>query len=260
MKIIKLTLILLFFQFIAAQAPGDPDVSFVTGNFNGSVFQYSILDIVQKIDGKILVATNYPMLDDEPVHGILCLNADGSRDTSFSPPSVITSVDKILLQPNGKILILGVKGYATSMIRLNSNGTIDTGFNVLVSEDPEFSVQSAVLQSDGKIVIAGFFETVNGSSRNKLARINSDGTLDEAFVTNALPENNYNKISVFKQPDEKIIVAGNFGLSVPKLRTDLARIYADGTLDNSFTCQAHLIGNQYNKFSVEIVLQRDLNL
>lgn len=251
MKIIKLTSILLFFQFLAAQAPGDPDVSFVTGNFNGSVFQYSILDIVQKIDGKILVATSYPMLDDAPVHGILCLNPDGSRDNSFNPPNDFTSVEKIILQPDGKILIVGVKGYGSSMIRLNSNGSIDSGFNLLVSEDSELSVQSAVLQSDGKIVIAGFFETVNGSPRNKLARINSDGTLDENFVTNALPADNYNKISVFKQPDEKIIVAGNFGLSVPELRVDLARIYADGTLDNSFTCEAHFIGGQYNKFSLE---------
>jgi trimeric autotransporter adhesin len=42
-----------------------------------------------------------------------------------------------------------------------------------------------VIQSDGKIVIGGVFTTVGGLGRNRIARLNSDGTLDATFNANS---------------------------------------------------------------------------
>ncbi len=46
-------------------------------------------------------------------------------------------------------------------------------------------VRSIAVQSDGKLLIGGDFTTVGGTSRNRIARLNTDGTLDTLFNPNA---------------------------------------------------------------------------
>ena len=62
------------------------------------------------------------------------------------------------------------------------------------------------MQPDGKILIGGSFSTVLGVTRNNIARLNTDGTLDTAFNPNA----NGAVYSIAVQADGKILVGGNF--------------------------------------------------
>ena len=99
-----------------------------------------------------------------------------------------------------------------------------------------FSINGAVndfaVQSDGKIVIVGEFTQVNSVSKNRIARLNSDWTLDTAFATGAGA--NSSIYSVALQSDNKIIISGYFS-SIHGISTEyIARLNADGVLDASF--------------------------
>lgn len=93
------------------------------------------------------------------------------------------------------------------------------------------SVNFIEIQSDGKILIAGEFTTVNGVTRKNLARLNPDGSLDTSFDANWLGSTVF--ISSMKLlPDGKILVAGSFGSGAnPTVR----RLNADSTPDSTLT-------------------------
>ncbi|EKE19188.1 MAG: hypothetical protein ACD_9C00099G0001, partial [uncultured bacterium] len=117
----------------------------------------------------------------------------------------------LLLQPDGKILIGGTfttyNGTSRNHIaRINADGTLDTTFSPGSGANDD--IYSLVLQSDGKILVGGPFTTYNGTSRNYIARINSNGSLDTTFN----PGSGANNIlhSTVIQPDGKILIGGGF--------------------------------------------------
>lgn len=85
--------------------------------------------------------------------------------------------------------------------------------------------------TDGKIILGGYFDNINGTARRGIGRLNADGTLDPSFnVTQT--EGGF--LTVALQPDGKIVVAGTFGHVNGAVRNNMARLNADGTLDTSF--------------------------
>src|ERR1039457_4155610 len=106
----------------------------------------------------------------------------GGYDKSYSPAGSYGSVYAIALQPDGRAVI-GVNYSSASPQRLYSNGSADAGF------PPQFGIRFAngsvycvVVQNDGRIVIGGSFTSVNGTSRSRIARLNSDGSVDLSFT------------------------------------------------------------------------------
>jgi uncharacterized delta-60 repeat protein len=87
-----------------------------------------------------------------------------------------------------------------------------------------------VLQPDGKIVVGGVFTKLNGETRNYIARLNPDRTLDSSFN----PEANGPVHTLALQPDGKILVGGAFKTLGGEARKYIARLNPDGTLDTSF--------------------------
>ncbi len=79
-------------------------------------------------------------------------------------------------------------------------------------------------------MLGGYFTSVGGTTRNRIARLNADGTLDSAFNPNA----NDNVFSVAIQPDGKILLGGNFTSVGGATRNYIARLNANGTLDSTF--------------------------
>jgi uncharacterized delta-60 repeat protein len=70
------------------------------------------------------------------------------------------------------------------------------------------TIYAVVVQPDGKVLIGGTFGTVSGVTRNGIARLNPDGTLDTAFNPNASGGGGVFAIAV--QADGKILVGGQF--------------------------------------------------
>ena len=95
-------------------------------------------------------------------------------------------------------------------------------------------VLAAAIQPDGKIVIGGRFSAVNGISRNNIARLNADGTLDRTFADQFAQGVNGQVSALAIQPDEGIVVGGTFAQAGQVETSNLARYRADGTVDESF--------------------------
>ena len=133
----------------------------------------SIISTAIQSDGKILIVGYFTTVGGVVRNYIAKLNSDGTLDTGFNP-NVNSTVFSIATQLDGKILIGG--GFTTiggvtrnNIARLNSDGTVDTGFNP--NANSNIDVTSIAIQPDNKIIIGGFFNTVGGVTRNRIARL-----------------------------------------------------------------------------------------
>jgi uncharacterized delta-60 repeat protein len=201
-------------------------------------------------DGKLLLGGFFTSLS--PNGGaattrnhIARLNADGSADTAFDPNASGT-VYALALQPDGKLVLAGGftslapnGGAATTrnyIARLNADGSVDTAFD----PNPNSVVYALALQPDGKLLLGGFFTSLspNGgaaTTRNNIARLNADGSLDSTFNPNA----NSSVVALALQPDGKLVLGGQFTSLSPNggaatTRNYIARLNADGSVDTAF--------------------------
>jgi len=231
---------------------GTLDTSFTIGTgFNSSV---AVSSIALQPDGKILVGGGFTSYNGTTQNRIARLNPDGTLDTSFTIGTGFGgSVSAIVLQPDGKILVGGdltsYNGTTQNRIaRLNSDGTLDTSFTIGTGFNN--GVFAIVLQPDGKILVGGNFTSYNGTAQNRIARLNSDGTLDTSFNTGTGFGGSVSAIVL--QPDGKILVGGNFTSYNGTTQNRITRLNSDGTLDTSFN-----IGTGFNSGVVSIALQPD---
>src|SRR5215510_11937394 len=187
LNVISLLAIMTLAPVAARSAAGDIDPSFNPG-LGASGSAATVFAIALQTDGKVVIGGTFSQAGGQARGNIARFNADGSLDTTFLSSGVGANGDvfAVVMQPDGKILISGdfttVNGTARNRIaRLNSDGTLDFSF-LATGSGANFAVNSAAIQPDGKVVIGGHFSTVNGTTRNHIARLNSDGTLDSSFL------------------------------------------------------------------------------
>lgn len=189
------------------------------------------------------------------------VNEDGSLDKGFDP-NANGAVNSVVLQADGKILlggnfttIGGPNEIARKYIaRVNADGSLDAGF------DPKAggAVECIAVQPDGRILLGGRFITLqpNGAAtattRNRIARLNRDGSVDAGFNPNAADY----VFSIALQADGKILLGGSFTTLQPNgamyvtHRSRIARLNADGSLDATFDPNA-------NSYVRSVALQGD---
>jgi len=114
--------------------------------------------------------------------------------------------------------------------RLNSDGSLDTTFHPVFGADG--TVYTVARQNDGAILIGGSFATFDTVSRNSIARLKSDGTLDATFNPGTGAVGPIYDIKF--QTNGQALVAGDFTFYNSTPRKSVARLYLDGTLDTSF--------------------------
>ncbi len=198
-----------------------------------------ISDVVVQPDGKLIISGAFSTYGGFPRSGVARMNADGTIDATFDPGNGANGfVSNIALQPDGKVLIAGsftsYDGTPRRRIaRLNPDGSLDSTF------DPgsgfaggSASVFALALQPDGRVIALGSFTSFNGTPRQRLARLNSNGSLDTSFDPGAGPSDTADVLIL--QPDGKALIAGIFASydGIPRAR--LARLNHDGSLDTSF--------------------------
>lgn len=160
-----------------------------------------------------------------------------------TPISVLgqsTPVLAVALQPDGKAIVGGsftkFDGFNRNrLIRLNTDGSVDTTFNAFIMNG---EVRTILVLPDGKILVGGTFTTVRtdasattDTARSRLARFNTDGSLDASLTVNA----NGDVRVLVPQTDGKIMVGGSFTTVAGVGVTRLARLNSNSTLDTSFT-------------------------
>ena len=194
----------------------------------------SVSTISIRIDGKIVIGGNFSY-NGINVKGIARLNTNGTLDATFNPGTASGGVYTSAIQSDGKIIIGGTftsyNGISINRIaRLNSDGTLDTTFNPGTGANVD--VNTISIQIDGKIIIGGVFTTYNGIARNKIARLNADGTLDTTFNPGTGADSSLYTASI--QSDGKIIIGGGFTSYNGISRNGIARLNTNGTLDTNF--------------------------
>jgi uncharacterized delta-60 repeat protein len=160
----------------------------------------------------------------------------GQIDTNFVPaPGTNDAVNVVIPQPDGKVIAVGRFTFANNVprnriARFNFNGSLDTGFDPGTGADGE--ITAAVLQPDGRIIVAGRFTSFNGFTHNCICRLNANGSVDQTFgLGNGI---NNAALALALQSDGRIIVGGQFSQIDVTQRFNLARLNTDGSVDVSF--------------------------
>ena len=225
----------------AAGGDGERDTSFNAAVGEGA--NNAVRAVALQADGKILIGGTFHFYNNDFANGILRLNSDGERDISFNVGGTGANgtVSAVALQSDGKILIGGnFTSYNSDfahggIMRLNSDGKQDASFNVGGAGTSDF-VEAVALQTDGKILIGGFFTSYNGdaAASNNIMRLNSDGTRDASFNVGGAGANG-TVSAVALQSDGKILIGGEFtSYNFDAASGGIMRLNADGTRDTSF--------------------------
>jgi uncharacterized delta-60 repeat protein len=237
------------FTIVRYNTDGSLDTGFGTGGIVtttiGSSHAYAYSIAIQS-DGKLVVSGT-----DSYGFALTRYNTDGSLDAGFGTGGIVTSdlgsgldiARSVVIQSDGKIVAAGDVNGGTriALVRYNTDGSFDAGFGtggVVVTDigTVHNEAYSIALQSDGKIVLAGF--SGNGADYDfALARYNTDGSLDPGFgtagiVTTAIGTGHDLAYCVAIQPDGKIVAAGFTAASGNKYA--LVRYNANGSLDTTF--------------------------
>ncbi len=198
----------------------------------------AVYSVAAQNDGKVVIGGAFANVNGTVRGGVARLNANGSLDTGFANGLTdATSVTSLAIQTDGKVVIGGTFGtiYGTSrgyVARLNTDGTLDTGFANGLS-GANGTVSAIALQADGKVLIGGGFTTVNGTARNRIARLNADGTLDTGFGSGLAGANGWVE-AIAVQSDGKVLIGGQFSSVNGTGRNFVARLNTDGSLDTGF--------------------------
>ncbi|MBK9481878.1 MAG: T9SS type A sorting domain-containing protein [Bacteroidetes bacterium] len=184
-------------------------------------------------DGKIVVTGETRQLGGTDVDiALVRYNIDGSLDLSFDTDGKVNTAigvgnhadfgGSVGIQNDGKIIVGGRSfngsNYDFSLVRYNSNGGLDSTFSAdgkMTSPIGSISDlgQSLAVQTDGKILLAGFTEFPLSYPQFALVRFNTDGSIDSSFSNDGICTTSFGNTgawgyAVDLQSDGRIVVAG----------------------------------------------------
>ena len=243
-------------------------------------------------DGKIVV-TGTSINNFNTYIAVSRFNIDGSIDHSFNgtgkiitdfgfkfPPSdldpdssVAQSGNSVTIQPDGKILVGGnvekLTGSNFALVRYNSNGQPDSSFNGNGRQTTNFSgfygvATSLAIDNNGKIVSAGLLFDMANSISVGVARYNNDGSPDNLFNGTGEQVVSFNTttqtgFSMAVQNDNKVVVGASMSLPSGLNDFEVARLNANGSIDNSFDGDGHAITDfrSSDDYLLSIAIQND---
>ena len=244
------------FHVARLNADGSLDTTFDPGlGANGTVWALAL-----ESNDQLIIGGQFSSYNGTNVNNVARINADGTLDTSFNPGAGPDGqVNSVALDASSRVIVGGafdaVAGVRSGGVaRLNTDGTLDTTFGAGIGTynpvstvvDPVYSV---VLQPDGKILVGGAFANYQLTSFNGIVRLSTDGSVDTSFRPGTGTYNPLTGIadtvySITLQPDNKILIGGDFTTFNETRRVGIARLFGtDGTVDTSFMDTA------YNEFA-----------
>ncbi|MDQ5912113.1 MAG: Delta-60 repeat protein/Por secretion system C-terminal sorting [Patescibacteria group bacterium] len=224
-------------RIIRLNANGTMDETFNTG---GAGFNSFLRWIEVQPDGKILVGGSFTTFNGVASNRLIRLYSDGTRDNDFvvgtSIAGGVTSLITMARQTDGKVLIGGVfttyNGSSSPYIaRLGTDGSIDPSFSIGTGFNGR--VNSIQVLSDGDILVGGEFTSYNGTSINRIIRLNSDGTIDLSLDVGT--GFNGSVYVIRPQSDGTLIVGGLFTTYKGTTANKIIKLSGTGEIDGSFT-------------------------
>ncbi len=225
-------------------ANGTLDNTFDPGTgFTGSVYSLAL-------DGTdIYAGGDFASYNGTTRSRIARLNTDGTLDTGFDPGTGITNVGGTYTGEVYSILLAGTDIYAAgyftgyagttvqNIVRINTDGSIDNGFNIGTAFASSSAIFAAVLDGTD-VIVAGTFAAVGATERHAIARLNNDGTLDLAFdSTTGFRSGGGSEGYVYAlaMDGTDVYAGGSFSAYNGTSRNNIARVNNDGTVDAGFT-------------------------
>jgi uncharacterized delta-60 repeat protein len=219
-----------------------------------------VLSLLLEPNGQIVVGGDFTELiptgatTASALNFIARVNTDGTVDSTFDP-DLSGPAYAMALTASGQIVVggafsslspnAGTTSYSVqNLVRLNTNGTVDTTFY----PDPNSPVTTLAVLANGQVIAGGNFTAWEQNANitgvtpgpivdsNYLTRVNTDGTIDTSFAPN--PNGGLTTLAI--QPNGDIVFGGNFTalqpnrIGIPSDRNDIARVNANGTIDPSF--------------------------
>lgn len=163
---------------VRVNSDGTRDPDFDAGSGAGPLIADEVLCAIQQGD-KYVVAGAFTSFNGQPRAHLTRLTNSGQVDLSFAPDSPNNQVNQVVTAPDGKLLVIGNfdqigDNKASGIVRLSSAGAIDPSFNSGAGFDGPVSTEA--LQSDGKLLVAGFYGEYDGTATNELTRLATTGT------------------------------------------------------------------------------------
>jgi uncharacterized delta-60 repeat protein len=153
-------------------------------------FPSQALDLIVQPDGKIVLAGGIVTGPGSAEFALARYNPDGTPDMSFSGDgqqrtSISGAATALVLQPDGKIVLVGGFFDQFALARYTPDGNLDTTFSLDGLQVTTFpagraSATDAVLDPDGRILVVGVVEGDFGA-----ARYHPSGNLDPSFAGEA---------------------------------------------------------------------------
>lgn len=246
---------------IRLNTDGTTDTSFHTGTgISPQTGSATVMAVTVQPNGKIIASGYFTSYNGSPAHDILRINPDGSLDNTFSDPGQYldymnsngeyVSILTVIVQPDGKVIAGGVFDEFnnvphTGLLRFNTDGTLDNTFTTALSLDTSYGagnlpfVQTMKQLNNGKIVIGGNFSSVDDHQTFCVARLLTDGSVDTAFRT--ANDDLLSSVAAIGQvynldvqPDEKVVIGGQFNNYDGTTRYNLLRLMQNGSTDFGF--------------------------
>lgn len=264
------------FQLARFNADGSRDTTFANGLAQADINGAEDLScgLLLQADGK---AVQFGNAADGPnaltsSGTLLRYLADGKRDPGFGKAGQVQLPDFDLhhaaLQADGKLLLTGNVPQTASggrpalvVLRLNADGSIDTGFGrqgyAWLQDGTQpygegyYGIgESLAVQADGRILVAGTMSQWPGMGAHSgaigVARFDADGSLDASFGSGGIaltqvhtfersPAASVNEVTaLLVQSDGRILVGGMDRLSSKDQHLVVHRLRADGQADDAF--------------------------
>ena len=235
-------------QNVEGQLPTLNSFGSVNTSFNeggDAISSGSVLKTVVKPNGNLLIGGSFLTYNSTTTQNLVEVNKNGDIVTSFGT-LFNSTVRSIQQQPNGKLIIAGqfstFSGVSQNrIVRLNSDYSFDstfsigTGFNGIV--------WATALLEDGSLVVVGEFSTYNGVNVGRIAKLNSNGSLDTTFNTNVGSGANGPIYDIILTSDNKLRFGGAFSTFNGLSKRSILGLNLDGTIDNTFDILTGITGN-----------------
>lgn len=259
---------LAFVVLLVAVSTSSPANAVVADGFLSGITQNSgssVGAVALQPYGQVLAGGLFTALDGQK--NLVRLHEDGTTDTAFKTAEVDAAVHTIVPLPSGQTVIGGsfatirstsqAAGTGTVMrgiARLDADGTLDLSFNPnATANGTQGNVFRVLRLASGKLLVGGHFTAIGGTTRSKLARLNSNGSVDTTFNAGTMNINDY-VWNFAETPNGKILVCGGFTRMGNATHINVARLNADGSNDPTFIADTGYIGSGYP--SVNTVLPR----
>ena len=220
---------------------------------NGVGFNSDVQSLSLQPDGSLLAGGDFTFFNGYPFNFLGRLFSDASFDSTFQGAADSTVYDILSQAPNtnqqnGSVMIVGsftnIDSVPRSGIaRLNLNGGLDESFNPGAGADS--TVYSIVQQFLPNVqtnlpnlsyyVIGGNFANFDGAPASGIARVTAAGLLDPTFNLGAGVSGTNAAVHVVAlEPNNQILVAGDFTSFNNAAHQHLVRLNVDGSVDTNF--------------------------